>query len=91
MSGSTNRGENRRLPLPERLRLIERAKLEVDEYTPKPAAVTQRERKLAVDEFVAARLTPPPGVGHVSNVPAQVPRSTRVWPPCASSSSPRPL
>lgn len=56
----------RRLPLPERLRLIERAKLEVDEDTPRPAAVAQRERKLTVDEFLAARLTPPPGVGHVS-------------------------
>ena len=56
----------RRLPLPERLRLIERAKLEVDEDTPQPAAVDQRERKLTVDEFLAARLTPPPGVGPVS-------------------------
>jgi hypothetical protein len=56
----------RRLPLPERLRLIERAKLEVDEDTPKPAAVTERERKLTVDEFLAARLIPPPGVGPVS-------------------------
>lgn len=56
----------RRLPLPERLRLIERAKLEVDEDTPKPAAVTERERKLTVDEFLAARLIPPPGVGPVT-------------------------
>jgi hypothetical protein len=56
----------RRLPLPERLRLIERAKLEVDEDTPRPAAVVERERKLTVDEFLAARLTPPPGVGPVS-------------------------
>jgi len=56
----------RRLPLPERLRLIERAKLEADEDTPKPAAVAQRERKLTVDEFLATRLTPPPGVGYVS-------------------------
>jgi hypothetical protein len=56
----------RRLPLPERLRLIERAKLEVEEDTPKPAAVAERERKLTVDEFLAARLTPPPGVGSVS-------------------------
>jgi len=56
----------RRLPLPERLRLIERAKLEVDEDTPRPPAVAQRERTLTVDEFLAKRLTPPPGVGHVS-------------------------
>ncbi len=56
----------RRLPLTERLRLIERAKLEVDEDTPRPAAVAERERKLTVDEFLAARLTPPPGVRPVS-------------------------
>jgi hypothetical protein len=56
----------RRLPLPERLRLIERAKVEVDEDTPKPAAVAGRERKLTVDEFLATRLTPPPGVGPVT-------------------------
>jgi hypothetical protein len=56
----------RRLPLPERLRLIERAKLEVDEDTPKPAAVAERAGRLSVDEFLAARLTPPPGVGRVS-------------------------
>lgn len=56
----------RRLPLSERLRLIERAKLEVDEDTPKPAAVAERGRKLSVDEFLAARLTPPPGVTPVS-------------------------
>lgn len=56
----------RRLPLPERLRLIERAKLEADEDTPKPASVLERGRKLSVDEFLAARLTPPPGVGPVT-------------------------
>jgi hypothetical protein len=56
----------RRLPLPERLRLIERATLEVAEDTPKPAAVAERARTLSVDEFLAARLTPPPGVGPVS-------------------------
>lgn len=56
----------RRLPLSERPRLIERAKLEVDEDTPKPAAAAERERKLTVDEFLATRLTPPPGVGPVS-------------------------
>ena len=56
----------RRLPLHERLRLIERATLEAREDTPKPAAVTERGRTLSVDEFLAARLTPPPGVGPVS-------------------------
>jgi hypothetical protein len=56
----------RSLPLPARLRLIERATLEVAEDTPKPAAVTGRGRTLSVDEFLAARLTPPPGVGPVS-------------------------
>ena len=56
----------RRLPLPERRQLIERATLEVAEDTPKPAAVAERERKLSVDEFLAARLTPPPGVRPVS-------------------------
>lgn len=54
----------RRLPLPERLRLIERASIEAAEDTPKPAVVA--ERKLSVDELLAARLTPPPGVGPVS-------------------------
>jgi hypothetical protein len=56
----------RRLPLPDRLRLIEQATLEVAEDTPKPAAVSERTRTLSVDEFLAARLTPPPGVGPVS-------------------------
>jgi hypothetical protein len=56
----------RRLPLPERLRLIEQARLEATEDTPKPAAVSEATRTLSVDEFLAARLTPPPGVGHVS-------------------------
>ncbi len=56
----------RRLPLPDRLRLIERAKLEVDADTPQPPAVAPHERKLTVDEFLAARLTPPAGVGPVS-------------------------
>ena len=56
----------RQLPLPERLQLIERAKHEVDEDTPEPAAVAERTRRLSVDEFLAARLTPPPGVGPVS-------------------------
>jgi hypothetical protein len=56
----------RALSLAERRRLIERASLEVAEDTPKPAAVAERERKLSVDEFLATRLTPPPGVGPVS-------------------------
>jgi hypothetical protein len=56
----------RRLPLPERLRLIERATLEVAEDTPKPAAVAEPGRRLSVDEFRAARLTPPVCVGPVS-------------------------
>ena len=56
----------RRLPLPERLRLIERAKLEVDQDTPRPAAVAERGSKLSVDEFLAKRLTPAPGVGPVT-------------------------
>jgi len=56
----------RRLPLPERLRLIEQATLEAAEDTPKPAGIAERGRTLSVDEFLAARLTPPPGVGPVS-------------------------
>jgi hypothetical protein len=56
----------RRLPLPDRLRLIEQAKLEVSLDTAKPTAVSERTRALTVDEFLAARLAPPPGVGPVS-------------------------
>jgi len=56
----------RRLPLPERLRLIEQARLEAAEDTPKPTNVADRTRKLTVDDFLSARLTPPPGVGPVS-------------------------
>jgi len=56
----------RRLPLPDRLRLIEQATLEISEDTPKPTAVSERTHDLTVDEFFAARLTPPPGVGPVS-------------------------
>jgi hypothetical protein len=56
----------RRLPLPERLQLIERAALEAAKDTPKPATVSARTRTLSVDEFLAARLVPPPGVGPVS-------------------------
>ena len=56
----------RRLPLQERLRLIEQAANEAAEDTPKPAAGVERARTLSVDELLAARLTPPPGVGPVS-------------------------
>jgi len=56
----------RRLPLQERLRLIEQAANEAAEDTPKPAVVAERARTLSVDELLAARLTPPPGVGPVS-------------------------
>jgi hypothetical protein len=56
----------RRLPLQERLRLIERAANEAAEDTPKPAAVAAHEPKLSVDEVLSARLTPPPGVGPVT-------------------------
>ena len=56
----------RQLPLPERLRLIERAAIEAAEDTPKPAAAAGRGRALTVDEFLAARLTPPAGVGPAS-------------------------
>ena len=56
----------RRLPLPERLRLIERASNEAAEDTPKPGTVSAGSRALSVDEFLAARLAPPPSVGGVS-------------------------
>ncbi len=56
----------RRFPLQERLRLIERAANEAAEDTPKPAAVSEHERQLTVDDLLAARLTPPAGVGPVS-------------------------
>ena len=49
-----------------RLRLIERAANEAAEDTPKPAAVAAPEPKLSVDDALAARLTPPPGVGPVT-------------------------
>jgi hypothetical protein len=55
----------RRLPLPERLRLIERASIEAAEDTPTPGAVSERSRALSVDEFLAARLAPA-GVSGVS-------------------------
>jgi len=56
----------RRLSLPDRLRLIEQATSEVSEATAKPAAVSERAHALTVDQFLATRLTPPPGVGPVS-------------------------
>jgi len=56
----------RRLPLPERLQLIERASLEAAEDSPKPPAVADSKRRISLDEFLAARLTPPAGVGPVS-------------------------
>jgi len=56
----------RRLPLQERRRLIGQAANEAAEDTPKPAAVAEPARSPRVDELLAARLTPPPGVGPVS-------------------------
>ena len=56
----------RRLPLQERLRLIEQAANEAAEDTPKPAAVAERAPTLSVGELLAARLTPPPGVRPMS-------------------------
>lgn len=56
----------RRLPLNERLALIERAAREAADDTPRPRAVAERPRALTVDEFLAARLSPPPGVDPVS-------------------------
>ena len=56
----------RRLPLAERLRLIERASIEAAEDTPEPAGVAGVACPLSVDEFLAARLIPPPGVGPVT-------------------------
>jgi hypothetical protein len=55
----------RRLPLPDRLRLIERAANEAAEDTPRPAAAAPPS-KLSVDELLAARLTPAAGIGPVS-------------------------
>jgi hypothetical protein len=56
----------RRLPLSERLQLIERASLEAAEDSPNPPAVAAGKRRISLDEFLAARLTPPPGVGPIS-------------------------
>ena len=54
----------RRLPLQDRLRLIERAANEAAEDTPRPAGVAPS--KLSVDDLLAARLTPAAGVGPVN-------------------------
>jgi hypothetical protein len=62
----------RRLPLDERLRLIQQAAREADEDTPKPAPIgasperSALGRKLTVDELLAAGLIPPAGVGPVT-------------------------
>jgi hypothetical protein len=56
----------RRLPLSERLKLIERASVEAAEDTPKPGAVAEVARRLSVDELMAARLTRPAEVAPVS-------------------------
>lgn len=56
----------RRLPLPERLRLIERASIEAAEDSPKPPDVAERKRTISLDEFLAARVAPPSGVGPVN-------------------------
>ena len=39
---------------------------EVDVVVREPAAGVQRSRRLSVDDLLAARLVPPPGVGPVS-------------------------
>jgi len=59
----------RRLPVSERLRLIDRATREVAEDTPKQPAVAAAmppSQRLSVDELLAARLTPPAGVPPVT-------------------------
>jgi hypothetical protein len=62
----------RRLPLDERLRLIQRAANESDEDAPKPPPIgtspqtSASDRKLTVDELLAARLTPAPDIGSVA-------------------------
>jgi hypothetical protein len=56
----------RRLPLDERLRLIQRAAREAEDDTPEPASVAACDRKLSIEEFLAARLSPLPGVGPVT-------------------------
>ena len=56
----------RRLPLPDRLRLIERARQEADEDTPRPAAVKYAPDSISPEELLASRVKQPPGVGPVS-------------------------
>ena len=59
----------RRLPVSERLRLIELATREVAEDTPRAPVVSgtpEHSKTLSVDELLATRLTPPPGVGPVT-------------------------
>ncbi|HKO52741.1 MAG TPA: hypothetical protein VJV79_33770 [Polyangiaceae bacterium] len=55
----------RRLPLRDRLRLLERAANEVAEDTPRPASVAPSS-KPTVDDLLGARLTPAAGIGPVS-------------------------
>jgi hypothetical protein len=55
----------RRLPLPERRRLIERALLEAAEDTPTAPSVAALASPPSIDDLMAARLTPPPGVGPI--------------------------
>ena len=55
----------RRLPLQDRLHLLERAANEVAEDTPRPASVAPSS-KPTVDDLLAARLTPAAGIGPVS-------------------------
>ena len=55
----------RRLPLQDRLRLLERAANEVALDTPRPASVAPSS-KPTVDDLLAARLTPAAGIGPVS-------------------------
>lgn len=56
----------RRLPLADRLKLIEQASIEAAEDTPRPPAVAEGGRRLSLDEFLATRLSPPVGVDSVS-------------------------
>jgi hypothetical protein len=56
----------RRLPVPERLALIERARLEAAEDTPKPAPVFEPQRVLTIEELLAARIAAPPNLGTVT-------------------------
>jgi hypothetical protein len=60
----------RRLPLDERLQLIRQREADEETSKPAPAGASPESsglgRRLTVDELLAARLTPPPGVGPVS-------------------------